>query len=106
RPAIGLALPSSPHWVVEKKLGEGGFGEVWLARHIKSKAERVFKFCFDAERLRALKREVVLFRLLKEALGDRRDIARVIDWQFDGYGTPGSVQYHGCGFYGFEYFGE
>lgn len=83
RPAIGLALPSSPHWMVEKKLGEGGFGEVWLARHIKSKAERVFKFCFDAERLRALKREVVLFRLLKEALGDRRDIARVIDWQFD-----------------------
>ena len=43
----------------------------------------MFKFCFDADRLRSLKREVVLFRLLKEALGDRRDISRVIDWRFD-----------------------
>lgn len=83
RPAIGLTLPGAPLWIVEKKLGEGGFGEVWLARHVKAGSVRVFKFCFDAERLRALKREVVLFRLLKEALGDRRDISRVIDWRFD-----------------------
>jgi serine/threonine-protein kinase len=66
RPAVGLAMPSSPLWIVEKKLGEGGFGEVWLARHSKAKTVRVFKFCFDSERLRALKREVALFRLLKE----------------------------------------
>jgi serine/threonine-protein kinase len=83
RPAIGLALPGSPHWIIEKKLGEGGFGEVWLARHDKAKTVRVFKFCFDIERLRALKREVVLFRLLKEAVGDRRDIAAVKDWRFE-----------------------
>jgi WD40 repeat protein/serine/threonine protein kinase/class 3 adenylate cyclase len=84
RPAAGLALPGSPLWLIEQKLGEGGFGEVWLARHAKMKDRvRVFKFCFDAERLRALKREVVLFRLLKEALGDRRDVARVLDWRLD-----------------------
>lgn len=83
RPAIGLPLPGGALWVFEKKLGEGGFGEVWLARHAKANTVRVFKFCFDAERLRALKREVVLFRLLKQTLGDRRDISRVIDWRFD-----------------------
>jgi class 3 adenylate cyclase len=61
RPAIGLSLPGSPLWLLEKKIGEGGFGEVWLARHAKTKEVRVFKFCFDADRLRALKREVAPF---------------------------------------------
>ena len=28
-----------------------------------------------------MKREVILLRLLKESLGDREDIARVIDWE-------------------------
>jgi serine/threonine-protein kinase len=83
RPAGGLEMRQRPHWVIREKLGEGGFGEVWLAEHAKTRTRRVFKFCFDAQRLRALKREVVLFRLLKDALGDRRDIARVTDYQFD-----------------------
>jgi serine/threonine-protein kinase len=83
RPAVGQALANSPRWLITEKLGEGGFGEVWLAAHVKAKTRRVFKFCFDAERLRALKREVALFRLLKDSLGDRRDIAPVRDWSFD-----------------------
>jgi serine/threonine-protein kinase len=68
---------------MESKLGEGGFGEVWLARHAKTGEQRVFKFCFEAEHLRSLRREVTLFRLLKEELGERHDIARVLDWSFD-----------------------
>ena len=83
RPAVGLELPHRPNWIIREKLGEGGFGEVWLAGHAKTHSRRVFKFCFEPERLRGLKRELVLFRLLKDALGERRDIARVIDYQFD-----------------------
>jgi WD40 repeat protein/class 3 adenylate cyclase/serine/threonine protein kinase len=83
RPAIGRDLLGQSNWVFRDKLGEGGFGEVWLAEHKKAKTLRVFKFCFDADRLRGLKREVALFRLIKEALGDRRDIARVIDWHLE-----------------------
>jgi serine/threonine-protein kinase len=83
RPAAGLEIPDQPNWLIAEKLGEGGFGEVWLACHRKVQTQRVFKFCFDPERLRALKREVVLFRLLKGALGERRDIARIIDFQFE-----------------------
>lgn len=83
RPAVGLTIPERDHWRLQRQLGEGGFGEVWLAVHDTTGEQRVFKFCFELERVRGLKREVVLFRLLKEALGARDDIARVLDWQFD-----------------------
>ncbi|MCG8460141.1 MAG: protein kinase [Holophagales bacterium] len=83
RPAVGQGIPRRADWVLEGKLGEGGFGEVWKAYHRESGEGRVFKFCFEAERLRALQREITLFRLLKEELGERPDIARILEWNFD-----------------------
>lgn len=83
RPATDLPIPGRANWILETPLGEGGFGEVWLAEHGKTHEKRVFKFCFQADRVRALKHEVVLFRLLKESLGDREDITRILDWKFD-----------------------
>jgi serine/threonine-protein kinase len=83
RPAVGLAIPGRPHWRLEEPLGSGAIGEVWLAEHDGTHARRVFKFCFQADSLRSLKREVVLLRLLKEHLGERPDIAQLIDWQFE-----------------------
>ncbi|MBW1687773.1 MAG: protein kinase, partial [Deltaproteobacteria bacterium] len=83
RPAVGLAIPGRAHWRLEEQLGTGAIGEVWLAQHESTHAHRVFKFCFQAESLRSLKREVVLLRLLKESLGERPDIAQVIDWEFE-----------------------
>ncbi len=82
RPAAGQPIPRRSNWLLRERIGEGGFGEVWLARH-KSGEQRVFKFCFEAARLRALKREVTLFRLLRDALGHRHDVARILDWSFE-----------------------
>ena len=83
RPAVGLEVPDRPHWQLEKRLGEGGFGEVWLARHVKLGTHRAFKFCFDADRLRSLKRELTLFRILLDSLGERPDIARLYEVKLD-----------------------
>jgi WD40 repeat protein/class 3 adenylate cyclase len=82
RPAIGQEVPNTK-WVLEEKLGEGGFGEVWKARHEKLAEQRVFKFCFRADRVRSLKREVTLFRLLKERIGEHPNIVRLYDIYFD-----------------------
>ena len=83
RPAVGLEVPGRASWMLTSKLGEGGFGEVWLAEQAKLKQRRVFKFCFDEERLRSFKRELTLFRLIRDALGERGDIARLYDVKLD-----------------------
>ena len=83
RAAPDQSVPGRDHWLLTECLGEGGFGEAWLAMHAKTRERRVFKFCYRADRLRSLQREVTLFRLLNETLGSRPDIARILDWNFD-----------------------
>ena len=83
RPAPGLPIPTREDWNLDRKLGAGGFGEVWIAFNRKSYERRVFKFCYEVSRLRGLQREVTLFRLLKEELGERGDIARILDWNLE-----------------------
>ncbi len=75
RPGTGLDVPRRPAWKLIKRLGEGGFGEVWLAENRQTRDQRVFKFCFDAVRLRSFKREFALFRMIRDQLGARQDIA-------------------------------
>jgi serine/threonine protein kinase/class 3 adenylate cyclase len=82
RPAIAQSVPGTS-WVLEKKLGEEGFGEVWLGRDKRLKTEHVFKFCFRADQVRSLKREVTLFRLLKERFGDHPNIVGIKHVYFD-----------------------
>jgi len=62
---------------LERRLGEGGFGEVWLGKHDVLKETRVFKFCFKLEKVRALKRELTLFRILAEKVGKHPNLIGV-----------------------------
>jgi class 3 adenylate cyclase/tRNA A-37 threonylcarbamoyl transferase component Bud32 len=78
RPSAGQVVPGT-RWKLERLLGQGGFGEVWLAEHENLKQRRVLKFCFKAERARALKREATLFRVLRERFGEHPNIVAIHD---------------------------
>ena len=83
RPSRGQPVPGRSPWRLHRKLGEGGFGEAWLAVSDHTKEQRAFKFCFQADRIRHLQRELTLFRALREELGERPDIARLYDVRLD-----------------------
>jgi len=78
----GDAPPQRPHWRLLRRF-EGSRGEVWLAEHRKLGELRVFKFAPDGAGLAQLKREVTVYRLLRETLGPRDDLVSVLDWNFD-----------------------
>jgi len=78
----GQAVPGREGWRLERPLGAGTRGHVWLARQAKIGTLRVFKFAADADSLRALKREYTLCRVLREELGERDDFAQLVDCNF------------------------
>jgi len=82
-PQVGDTVPTRPNWRFARELHSGGFGKVWLAEHLKTRELRVFKFAGDGAELHALKREITLYRLLKDSLGDRARIVRTLDWNID-----------------------
>jgi hypothetical protein len=66
-----------------RELRGGGFGQVWLVEHAKTRELRVLKFAADGAQLHALKREITLYRLLHDSLGERAEIVRILDWNVD-----------------------
>ena len=62
--APGQAVPSRENFVLQRQLGGSPGSEVWLAKHTKTSEQRVYKFASSDDRLRALKREATLSRLL------------------------------------------
>jgi serine/threonine protein kinase/DNA-binding winged helix-turn-helix (wHTH) protein len=79
----GEPLPGRDQWRFVRKLDASGSSEVWLAENPKTHESRVFKFAADGLRLKGLKREVTLARLLRESLGDQAEFVRVLEWNFD-----------------------
>lgn len=78
----GQTLMGRDGFVLDRRLGTGCAGDVWLARHSKQGQSHVFKFATDGPRLASLKREYALYRALSQSLGPRSDIARILDANF------------------------
>ncbi len=83
RPAPRQVVPGSGGWKLQRRLGQGGIGEVWLVRHSKQRTARAFKFWFNGDGRRAPKQEMVLCQLLGQQLGIRPDIIRVYGHRID-----------------------
>jgi eukaryotic-like serine/threonine-protein kinase len=79
----GDRVSRRPQWQLEERLGTGGHGEAWLARHEKTGEPRVFKFARDEQALTSLKREITLYRLMHDTLGERAPIVRILEWNFE-----------------------
>lgn len=80
--SAGQPVPGREHWRLVRSLDASANSEVWLAEHPKSHGLRVFKFVSNAARLKSLKREVTVFRFLRESLGERADFVRIFEWNF------------------------
>jgi len=81
---VGQSVPGRAHWRLVQQLDTGHNGEVWLAEQPKTSELRVFKFC-NADRLAALKREVTVFRFLRESLADASRIVHIFEWNLDAH---------------------
>jgi len=79
----GAPVPHRAEWTFESSLGGGGSGEVWLTQHRATREKRVFKFARDASSLVSLKREITLFRLMRDTLGERADRVLLLDWNLE-----------------------
>jgi eukaryotic-like serine/threonine-protein kinase len=77
-PRSGDAPPLRPNWRLQQPLDD--HGAVWLAAHEKTGEKRVFKFGLEPRRIRSLRREIPIHRLLQKGLGERGDIARLLDF--------------------------
>ncbi len=75
--------PGRPLWSLVERLGMGGYGEAWRARHDKTHEERAFKFALDEASLGTLKREITAFRILNDSLGGGGQIVRLLDWNLE-----------------------
>lgn len=83
RPASGQCVPNT-RWVLQNKIGQGAFGELWLGHDERLKHKRrAFKFCFREDRARSLKREATLFKLLREKVGEHPNIVGIHEVYFE-----------------------
>lgn len=76
-------VPGRSNFLLKSLLGTSNHSEVWQVQHIKTGEQRIYKFAKDNAQLTGLKREVTLYRVLHDSLGQRRDLVRIIDWNFE-----------------------
>ena len=79
----GQPVPGRDQWRLARRLDASPSSDVWLAEHPKTRETRVFKFAPDGVRLKSLRREITVARLLRESLGERAEFVRILEWNLD-----------------------
>lgn len=79
----GDHVPGRRQWRLSRTLGNSGAEDVWLGTHDKTGEHRVFKFADSPDRLRALKREAALSRVVFAGMGDRAPLPALLEWNFE-----------------------
>lgn len=82
RPGKGETIPGTG-WKLTEHLGSGSTGDVWLGCHAETGVVNVFKFCDSEDKVRSLKREATLFRLLKERVGRHPNLIQLHEVSLD-----------------------
>ncbi|MBO9713279.1 winged helix-turn-helix domain-containing protein [Sphingomonas sp.] len=78
----GEEVPGRPQWRLLESLGDTGADDVWRAVHEKTGARRIFKFADAPDRLRGLKREAAIARLLMASLAEDGPYVPLLEWNF------------------------
>lgn len=87
----GDSVPGRKQWTLKMAFGDSGAEDVWLACHSKTEELRVFKLADAPDRLRSLKREAALSRVLHAGLGSNAPLPALLEWNFDT--TPYFLEY-------------
>ena len=82
-PTGGAEIPGRTGWTLSKFLGETTVHQLWLARNTVTGDEHSFKFASNPDHLKPLERELAIFRLLRETLGERPDLVRLREVHLD-----------------------
>jgi len=93
---VGQPVPQRPDFTLLEQINATAYNDIWLARNARSQRQRVFKFAINGSRLGDLKREAALNRLLGESLGERSDIAPMVDTNFAAPPFFLAYHYEGC----------
>ncbi len=94
--APGDQVPGRSQWTLIRALGDSGAQDVWLARHSKTAEQRVFKFADAPDRLRALKREAALSRVVFTGLDGEAPLPALLEWNFESPPYHLEYAYGGC----------